>query len=265
MPAPSWTLTRPDGVEIGVHTLGSGPDVLLVHGTACDHRVWARVSRRLAPNYSVQAVDRRGRGASGDGPDWSLGLDAGDVAVIARELGGDVPVVGHSLGGIVALEAAARSTDLGPLVVYEPPIYVNEGPGMGAADELERSLDQRGPEAAVERFLREVGYEDAQLARLQANEEIWQATVATAPTLVREARADLSYRIDEERMGAIEEPVLLLQGGASPPDFDPALQRLAKVIPDAELEKVEGAGHGVLYEAPARFVERVEGFLAEPD
>lgn len=259
----SWTLARPDGVEIGVHALGTGPDLLLVHGTACDHRVWARVSRRLAPSYTVQAVDRRGRGASGDGPDWSLDIDARDLAAIAHELDGEVPVVGHSLGGIVALEAAARTDEFGPLIAYEPPIYEDEGPGMEAADELEATLESQGPEAAAAAFLREVGYTDEQLARLRENDEIWQATVATAPTLVREARADLSYEIDPDRMREVSQPVLLLDGADGSGEFEPALDRLAKILPDAERGSIEGAGHGVLYEAPGAFAERVEGFLGE--
>lgn len=261
MPSPSWTLARPDGVEIGVQKLGSGPDLVLVHGTACDHRVWARVSRRLAPSYTVHAVDRRGRGVSGEARDWSLEADARDLVAVARELGGDVPVVGHSLGAIVALEAAARSGELGPVVAYEPPIVGEEGPGVEAADELAAVHEEQGPAAVVEAFLREVGYGDEQLARLQGNDEIWEATLATAPTIPVEARAVLAYEVDAERMGEIEEPVLLLDGADSPPDFEAALQRLAKVIDGAERDTLPGATHGVLYEAPGAFTQRVEGLL----
>jgi pimeloyl-ACP methyl ester carboxylesterase len=218
---------------------------------------------RLAANYTVQAVDRRGRGASGDGPDWSLALDARDLAAIARQLDGIPPVVGHSLGGIVALEAASRTDAFGPVVAYEPPIHADEGPGMEAADDLERTLHEQGSEAAVAAFLREVGYGDEQFARLKKNDDVWQATVDTAPTLVREARADLAYTIDEETMGEIGQAVLLLSGEAGSGEFDPALDRLAKLVPDAERGTIQGAGHGVLYEAPGAFAGRVEAFLDE--
>lgn len=258
----TWTLARPDGAEIGVHSLGNGPDVVLVHGTACDHRVWARVARRLAARFTVHAVDRRGRGASEEAS-WRLRDDVDDLVAIADELGPAPPVVGHSLGAIVALEAAARSVELGPVCAYEPPIVGEQGPGVEAADELARILETQGPAAVLEAFLREVGYADEQLDRLQANEELWRATLATAPTVPVEARAVLGYEIDAELVGRIEDAVLLLDGADSPPDFEAALQRLAKVVPDARRDSVPGATHAVLYEAPGAFVGRVQAFLDE--
>jgi len=262
MPSPSWTITR-ENVEIGVHELGSGPPIVLVHGTACDHRVWARVSRRLAPDYTVHALDRRGRGASGDRDDWTLETDARDVAAIADELGGAVPVIGHSLGGIVAIEAAAETGAIGPFVAYEPPIYGEDGPSVHAADGLAALLDEQGPEAAVERFLREVGYTDELIASIQKHEALWRATVATAPTLPREARADLRYEPDPARLSTIEGPILLLEGAKSPGDFDEGLAELERVIGDVERDRIRGASHAVLQQAPGTFVERIEAFLAE--
>lgn len=263
MAAASWSLSRPDGVDLGVHSMGNGPDVVLVHGTACDHRVWARVARRLAAERTVHAVDRRGRGASAEAPAWTLADDVGDLAALAAELEPDVPVVGHSLGGIVTLEAAARSEELGPVCVYEPPIVGEGGPGVEAAGELVHLLETQGPAAVVEAFLREVGYTDDQLARLQTNDELWEATLATAPTIPPEARAVLGYEVDADRMGEIEQPVLLLDGGDSPPDFEGALQRLVKVVPGARRDEIAGATHAVLYEAPGRLAERVQRFLDE--
>jgi pimeloyl-ACP methyl ester carboxylesterase len=261
--SPSWSLTRPDGVEVGVHQLGNGPDVVLVHGTACDHRVWARVSRRLAANYTVHAIDRRGRGASGDGSAWSLTRDAGDVAAVAAELGTEVPVVGHSLGGIVALEAGLAGDAVGPIVAYEPPVHGEDRPPMEAADDLERQHREQGPEAAVEAFLGEVGYEEAQIDRLRKHEEIWQATLATADTLAREARADLAYEVDPDHLAGLTQPVLLLEGARGPADFEVGLDLLADALPDVQREAVPGATHAVLYEAPGRLADRLEALLAE--
>jgi len=263
MPSPTWTLARPDGVEIGVHAFGNGPPIVLVHGTACDHRVWARVGRRLAADFTVHAVDRRGRGASGDGPDWSLEQDGADVAALVDELDASVPVVGHSLGAIVALEAGLRSTQAGPVVAYEPPIYADAGPGTAAADELERLADEEGAEAAVVAFLREVGYDDEQIDRVREHDELWQATLATAPTLAREARADLAYEVDPDRLGELDRPVLLLAGAASEGSFREGRRALAEALPRAATDTIDAATHAVLYEAPGSFADRIQAFVAE--
>lgn len=260
--ASTWTLLRPDGVDIAVHSRGEGPGVLLVHGTACDHRVWGRVAHRLAESYTVHALDRRGRGESGDASDWSLDLDIDDVAAITEKLGHEVPIVGHSLGAILALEAGLRTDHGGPIVAYEPPVYAEGGPPQEAADELERVLSSEGPEAAVEGFLREVGYDDAQLESLRRNDAIWQATLATAHTLPREARADLAYEIDADRLAGLRRSVLLLKGDDSPDTFQPGLTRLAEALPEVTRAQIPGARHGVLHEAPQAFADEVTDFLA---
>jgi pimeloyl-ACP methyl ester carboxylesterase len=260
MPSSTWTIDRPDGARIGVHRLGSGPPIVLVHGTACDSRVFARVSRRLAPSFTVHAVDRRGRGASTDGNAWSLAREAEDVAAIASELGDDVPVVGHSLGGIVAIEAATRDDSVGPVVAYEPPV---QGPDDATEDdvrELERVLEAQGAQAGVVYFLREVGYTDEQLARLQGIDEVWEATLATADTLVREAHADVTYKVDAKHLASVDGAVLLLDGGGHEA-YEDEIDRLAEALPAASRATVDGATHAVLQEAPGAFADEVRSFV----
>lgn len=57
-----------DGTPIAVWRRGSGPALLLVHGTVADHSTtWRRVVPILERRFTVHAMDRRGRGESGDG------------------------------------------------------------------------------------------------------------------------------------------------------------------------------------------------------
>ncbi|HWG90487.1 MAG TPA: alpha/beta fold hydrolase, partial [Candidatus Thermoplasmatota archaeon] len=62
--------TSPDGTRIAYETTGSGPHLLLVHGSAADRSDWTLVTPRLE-GFTVHALDRRGRGASGDGPTYA--------------------------------------------------------------------------------------------------------------------------------------------------------------------------------------------------
>lgn len=55
-----------DGTEIGYWTTGAGPALVLVHGTLGDHTRWAVLLPHRESRFTVHAMDRRGRGASGD-------------------------------------------------------------------------------------------------------------------------------------------------------------------------------------------------------
>lgn len=84
--------------------------VLFLHGTACDHTVWALPARWFAwHGYNVLSVDLPGCGRSA-GPMPATIADAAlwveqllDAAGVA-----EVSLAGHSLGGLIALSAAAR-------------------------------------------------------------------------------------------------------------------------------------------------------------
>ena len=52
----------------------------MVHGTSADHRRWRTVLQPLAARFTVYAVDRRGRGASGDVEPYAIENEFDDVA-----------------------------------------------------------------------------------------------------------------------------------------------------------------------------------------
>src|SRR5881396_144886 len=59
-----------DGTPIAYERAGSGPPLVLVHGSTSDHGTAYRyVIPMLERYFTVRALDRRGRGDSGDGLD----------------------------------------------------------------------------------------------------------------------------------------------------------------------------------------------------
>ena len=76
-----------DGTSISYVRSGTGPALLLVHGTTADHRRWAAVAPRLEQHFTVYAMDRRGRGGSTDSPDYHILREADDVAAVTVGFG----------------------------------------------------------------------------------------------------------------------------------------------------------------------------------
>ena len=99
-----------DGTPIAVFTTGVGPPLILVHGAAADHTTFRVLGPLLATRFTIHAIDRRGRGASGDTSPYAIEREFEDLAsvatALAREAGGAVDVFGHSYGGRCALGAA---------------------------------------------------------------------------------------------------------------------------------------------------------------
>src|SRR3954468_15659688 len=121
--APSRIVVSRDGTPIAVFSSGTGPPLVAVHGATADHTAFRAVGPLLATSFTVHAIDRRGRGASGDTEPYAIEREFEDIAAVAEALAAEsatpVDVVGHSYGGRCALGAALRTAAIRRVVSYE--------------------------------------------------------------------------------------------------------------------------------------------------
>src|SRR2546426_5567158 len=109
-----------DGTPITYERAGSGPPLVLVHGSTSDHDTAYRfVIPMLERYFTVRALDRRGRGDSGDGADYCLEREVDDVAAVSESAGEPVKLFGHGFGALLALGASLRTGDGHKLGLYE--------------------------------------------------------------------------------------------------------------------------------------------------
>lgn len=102
-----------DGITLSVHTGGSGPALILLHGYPQNHMCWAGVAPEFAKHFSVVVPDLRGYGASDAPPDdpghtvYSKRQMALDIVALAGQLGHErFAVLGHDRGARVAYRLA---------------------------------------------------------------------------------------------------------------------------------------------------------------
>ena len=98
-------------------------------------------------------MHRRGRGESGDSPQYAIDREFEDLVATVDSIGEPANVFGHSFGADVVLGAMPLTSNLRRAVIYEPAAGV-ESDGPTLADDLERLHNAGQPEAVLMRFHR---------------------------------------------------------------------------------------------------------------
>lgn len=256
-----------DGVRIGFVQHGTGSPLVLVHGTGGTAARWSHLFPILAQQYRVYAIDRRGRGMSGDADSYCFEREVEDIVAVIDSIGEPVSLIGHSFGALCALEAARYTPSLHKLVLYEPPL-----PGVGHAlfvdgllDRLEALLAADNREAVLTVFLREVLHMPDDAYQVYRSSPAWPARIAAVHTLPRELRAFQTYQFDAAHFRGVAVPALLLLGGDSSAIFRTSLEVIADALPASRTVVLPGQQHTAMDTAPELFVREVFAFLSKAD
>jgi pimeloyl-ACP methyl ester carboxylesterase len=270
--APSRTIVSPDRTPIAVFSAGHGPPLVLVHGATADHTTWRTSGPIFGARHATHAIDRRGRGASGDASAYSIEREFEDLATVvealASERDGPIDVVGHSYGGRIGLGAALLTGNLRRLVVYEGAPSPGAGRGYqdaGTLARVEELVAAGDRDEALASFMREIiGMPEDDLAAFRAD-PIWPRRAAAVDTTIRELRAEVSPAASLEALGTVRQPVLQIVGGASAPVFGEATRALDARLRNGRVVTIDGARHAAHHTHPEAFVTAIEAFLADPD
>lgn len=261
------TVTAAGGTRIAFERTGSGSPLVLVHGNGDVRGFWELAGARsaLAAHHTVYAMERRGRGESGDDPDYELEREAEDVAAVVGTIDEPVILLGHSGGALYSLEAALRTDNIRKLVLNQPPIAVGDHEfDVGASvAEMNRLLDDGENEQALVLFLRAVAQLTPDELDAARSVPIWQEMVNAAHVLPRELQAIAEYEFDPARFAELTTPTKLLLGGESHPLYEDAIKAIHDALPNSQLTTFDGHAHEPMNTAPDRFVEEILTFVHE--
>lgn len=243
--------------EIALWSQGSGRPLLYLHGYE-RHPGAAPFLTRLAESRRVLAPEQPGYGTSTGAENFR---DVLDVALYHRSLVrswgiDELDVVGHSLGGMFAAELAVIAPHLVRRLVLVDAfgVWVDDEPALdpfGPADLL-AAAKWHGAAPQDEPTNLVADPADPHAAVLFQAQNLGSATTFMWPIADR----GLSRRLPH--IGA---PTLVVHGGSDgllPVSY---ARRFVRLIPDAELALIDGAGHYPMVEQEDEFVTAVEKFL----
>jgi pimeloyl-ACP methyl ester carboxylesterase len=263
------TAVSNDGTRIGWITIGDGEPVLLVHGGAADHTRLEAFAARLSDRYALHLVDRRGRGLSSDGAEYSIEREYDDIAAVAETIGGGVTVFGHSYAGPIVLGASLRADAIVRAICYEgwpavtgaPNWYDWFDPTGDVPDKLQALLDAGDADGAVAVTFREiVGLSDEQVEVMRGRPE-WAGRLAAVHTLARELRAEPSITLSEGGLRSITGSVLFLIGEQNQDRLMPQARQLCSFVQNGRIAVLPGQGHMAMDTAPEMLAAAITTFI----
>lgn len=261
-----------DGSPVHVTEVGSGPPVLLLHGSGpgtTGSGAWAATARALGTTRRLVMPDQAGFGGTPVPPGSSGGLRLWTAQAVALVDALDLApcaVVGHSMGGAVALALAAERPGQVDRVVGVSSMGTPGAPLAPALDALwattpESGLD--GARAMVRHLLHGEEHVTDEVVRARA-EAIAAGAAAYAPLFPppRQRWAD-DLASSPDALASITAPVLLVHGAQDTvtPLADWALP-LLDLLPDVRMHVLGRCGHVPQLEHPEAFQRLLDDFLA---
>lgn len=116
------SVTSKDGTKIGYRQMGSGPGLILVHGSMASSQSFMTLATLLSNDFTVYIPDRRGRGLSGPfGNEYCIQKEIEDLKAIINETDTHY-VFGLSSGALIVLKALLYLDNIQKAALYEPPL-----------------------------------------------------------------------------------------------------------------------------------------------
>jgi pimeloyl-ACP methyl ester carboxylesterase len=267
---------KANGVNLHYITVGTGPDLVMLHGFLGNLAVWhlymAPILRR---EYRVTTYDLRGHGYSDVTPNHYTAADmVEDLRCLLDGLGIERPIlVGHSFGADIAMYFSLLYPERVPkLLALEP--------GLAALVHLRQERNWIGWEAWVTK-LEEVGIHVPEDRRTDAEYLLLRSLEAPkfyGPArglprnrepllhLIRNTTVLKDYEVvgdlTLEAVRTIQTPTLLVYGRDS--HFISSYEHLHKALPNCKPVLLPGGEHFGPLEQPELLTEHIQRFLRAP-
>ncbi len=244
-----------DGLKINYETSGEGKDILILHGWGVNIGTVRPIIKALDPYFKVWALDLPGFGGSAVPPeDWDVYSYADFIVKFAGKVGISNPIlIGHSFGGRISIILAAKKMlDINKMILTGS---AGVKPKHGADYYLKVYSYKLMKKAArcIGAFSKTA---EEKIKGMFGSEDYKNANPVMRKIMVKVVNEDLTYLMPD-----IKASTLLIWGenDDATPVSDGKL--MEKLIPDAGLVVLSGAGHFSYLDKPGDFNVIANKFL----
>jgi pimeloyl-ACP methyl ester carboxylesterase len=233
-----------DGAGIAWSESGRGDALLLISGQSVDHTAWDAIVPTLAQRFRVITFDHRGTGRSDPGLDgsYTTRVFAQDAIAVLDDVGADrTHVYGHSMGGRIAQWLAIDyPTRVASLVLAAT--TAGDARGVRRSSEAAADLASGDPDRLARQFFRDG----------QRHPGAGAFFDRTTSRHVKRLHFQASRDHDTwDLLSRIAAPTLVIHGTSDQIAAPSNAERIATLIPDAELHLLPDARHGLHIDTPA--------------
>ncbi|GAA1612526.1 alpha/beta fold hydrolase [Actinoplanes couchii] len=260
-----------DGATIPVHTRGSGPAIVILHGGGVDISVYRWIAAAFEDRFTIHLYNRRGRA---DAPartrPYDMREDIDDLAAVLDRTGA-VNVIGHSGGGFIALEAA-RELPIERLALYDAAVHVDNQFPTAWLEGARAALEAGDTARAIALVGRGINtHQPASRLPLGVQTAICRAFLRTPigkmmgellHLTFEESNSIFEHAGPASKWSGITAKVLLACGAGGPGYYPKINEALASVLPDARTLLVPKSAHDALNRAHPRIVEPLVEFFS---
>ncbi|WP_427168960.1 alpha/beta hydrolase (plasmid) [Streptomyces sp. C1-1] len=236
-----------DGTTIAYEKAGDGPPIVLLNGSFRDHTIFDALVPELTPHCTTYVYDRRGRGESGDAPQYAVAREIEDLQAVIEEAGGSAVVFAGSSGANLAIEAALAGAPITKLALHEP-FYRTEGfpkPPWNVAKTLRVLMSEDRRQEAVEYYLGSfLGLTPDTVAQWRQG-PIWAVNEANAHTLAYDVAICGDCSVPADRLAGYRTPTLVLNSSGTSEWLRAAARATAAALPEGRSLELPGSWHRI--------------------
>lgn len=262
-----------NGMNVHYKKEGSGPSVVLIHGTGASLHTWDGWTKRLDDSMTVYRMDLPAFGLTGPEPngDYTIEMYVDFVDAFAQTLGIDSFVIGgNSLGGGIAWAYTVdHPKKVTKLLLLDSAGYPHEGDSDALAFKIASNpvlrplMKHITPKSFIAKNLEQVYGDDTKITE----ELITRYHDMTLREGNRQAFIDRVHTEHKDRSDRIKEiqcPTLIMWGSEDTWTAVEDASKFDRDIINSKLIMYDGVGHVPMEEIPALTVKDAMKFLINP-